>query len=310
MLAKLYKSYSIMDHHRRQLNVLSVDNILSGMHTEEIIDAQLPRYRDTEHHHKVKNNFKKLQDALSEYNQSIVDLDNNMKNIMLKQEIKIMQDDYKRYDKQEHLELLGDRQSYISEELEHLSRTTIKHNTSVQFSSLDVNPADGKFAIEGLGAEPQYIFAKDTEIIDKVKGKFNEYYANRRLRIYNNLENIPKNQIGFATCINMFEYMPLDPIKEITDKIFKLLRPGGKFFFTYNNCEDRASLEMLENGLRSLSTKTIMSNMLSGLQGYDIVDSGSTNNGVWNWMMVQKSGILKSSKINSTTVTIVNKKLD
>jgi len=310
MLARLYKSYSILDYHRREMNNLSIDDFLSGICTEEIVEAQLPRYRDKEFHHTVKNNFKKLQNALSEYNQSIVALDNNMKNNMLKQEIKIMQDDYQRYDKEEHLELFENRQSYITQELEDLCRTTIKNNSSLQFPSLDMNPADGRFVREGLGADPQYIFTKDAEIKDRVKDKFNEYYANRRLRIYNNLENIPKNQIGFATCINMFEYMPLDPIKEITSKILKLLRPGGKFFFTYNNCEDRVSLELLENGLRSLSTKTITINMLSGLQGYDVVDSGNTDSGAWNWMIVQKPGILTSNKINASSLSIVQKKLD
>jgi len=310
MLAKLYKSYSIMDYHRREMGTLSIDNFLSDSRTEEVVEAQLPRYRDKEFHHTVKNNFKKLQNALNEYNQSIVDLDNNMKSIMLKQEIKIMQDDYKRYDKKEHLELFEDRQSYITQELDDLCRTTIRNNSSLQFPSLDINPADGRFVREGLGADPQYIFTKDTEIKDKVKNKFNEYYANRRLRIYDNLENMPENQIGFATCTNMFEYMPLDPIKEITSKIFKLLRPGGKFFFTYNNCEDRVSLELLENGLRSLSTKTITINMLSGLQGYDVVDSGNTDSGAWNWMIVQKPGILTSNKINASSLSIVQKKLD
>jgi hypothetical protein len=309
MLGKLYKSYSIMDYHRRQLDNLSVNDTLSGIRTEEILDAQLSRYRGKEFHHRVKNNFKKLQDALSEYNQSIVDLDNNMKNIMLKQELKIMQDDYQRYDKQEHLELLGDRQSYISKEFEHLCRTTIKNNTSAQFASLDVNPADGKFVREGLGSEPQYILASDDKIKNNVKDKFNEYYANRRLRFYNKLENIPQNQIGFATCINLFEYMPLEPIKEITRKVLNCLRPGGQFFITYNNCEERVSLELLENGLRSLSTKKLITDMLYG-QGYDVIDNGSTNSGTWNWMMVKKPGTLETSRINTPTVTIVNKKLD
>ena len=157
-----------------------------------------------------------------------------------------------------------------------------------------------------VGCDPLYVYCKKKVVANLVRDKFNEFYAKRRLRIYDHLDKFPQNQIGLAVCINLFEYLPLDPVKDITKKIFNILRPGGMFLLSYNNCEERRSLELLSNNFRCYGTKNLMTNMLYS-QGYDITDSGTTDDGAWNWMIVQKPGVLKTQRLNGPGVAIKQK---
>jgi hypothetical protein len=43
-------------------------------------------------------------------------------------------------------------------------------------------------------------------------------------------------------------------------------------------------------------------------QGYNITDNGSTDDGVWSWIIVQKPGNLKTQKLSYPDVKIILKK--
>ena len=172
----------------------------------------------------------------------------------------------------------------------------IQANTFWQYPSLECNPANGVFSVNMNAADPQYVITDKKPIRDMVKSRFNEFYAERRLRFYNSVDSIPDNSVGFASCVNLFEYLPLDPIKYMCHKVFSKLKPGGKFLITYNDCEQRYSLELLDNNLRCLCTKNLLSSVMLGL-GYDINVADNQNDGVWSYMLLEKPGKLSSKKL-------------
>ena len=108
-------------------------------------------------------------------------------------------------------------------------------------------------------------------------------------------------------CFGRYEHLPLDPIKDEARILLTKLAPGGSLFFSYNDCEQRSSLEMC-NGYRAYQTYTQMHNMYYGL-GYDIQDNRSFDGGTHTVMHVKRPGKMVSQKINSPMLGIVRKEL-
>ena len=109
--------------------------------------------------------------------------------------------------------------------------------------------------------------------------------------------------LGVAYCFGKYEYWPIDPIKDEIGILFKKIIPGGKFYFTYNNCDFFRSLELC-NGVRAYQTEELISNLLYSV-GFNKVENVVFNDGVWNIMIVQKPGHLSSIKLNTPSVDMV-----
>ncbi len=101
----------------------------------------------------------------------------------------------------------------------------------------------------------------------------------------------------------------MDPIKdEMISRVYNLLRPGGYFIFTYNNCEQLASLDLCAGprGYRTYNTKELMTNMVR-MFGFQIV-SEQSHRDTHSWMIVKKPGDLTSQKLTSPLVVIETSK--
>ena len=139
-----------------------------------------------------------------------------------------------------------------------------------------------------------------------IKSKFNNFFADKRLMFYDRLEDMPQNQIGLATSINYYEFLPIDPIKDDMKKIYNILRPGGYFIFTYSDCELETQMDFLAGpGYICYNTKTLMTSMVEML-GFDLVKEESWRDSQ-SWMVVKKPGELISSKLSAPLVKITDK---
>jgi SAM-dependent methyltransferase len=300
-MSNLLNSHSLLHKHKKDARKLIWDLSKNIEASRDIIESQQPRWKNTELHDNVMDKLAELQRVSNEYNQAVSELTNQIDATIQKQERKILQKDYARYDNQD-LDLLIERQSWISDQFDKEIIGIIQQNVSWQYPTLEVNPADARYSNIMNAADPQYAICATDQVKHILKAKFNDFYASRRLRIYDDLEKVPANQIGFATCINMFEYMPLDPIKDIVKQIFNCLRPGGKLLLTYNNCEHSGSLDLLDNNFRCLNNKDLMESLLFG-QGFDIHSTNHTD-GIWTWLLVSKPGKLSTQKLASGDVSI------
>ena len=120
--------------------------------------------------------------------------------------------------------------------------------------------------------------------------------------VYDDLNKLPPGQMGVIQATHLFEFLPLDPIKDYFKKVVNLLRPGGKFVFTYNNCEHTNSLDFCANGYRTYCTKELMSNVVKSF-GLDIIDE-QTWQGSHSFMIVQKPGELQTIKESNGLVKV------
>jgi hypothetical protein len=123
------------------------------------------------------------------------------------------------------------------------------------------------------------------------------------MMFYDNLLHLPHEHLGLAVSVNSYEFWPIDPIKTEMQKVYNLLLPGGHFIFTYNDCEQLASLDLCANDYRSYNTKSLMTSMVQML-GFDIVKRKEECNGSHSFMVVKKPGKLVSQKLSSPLIQI------
>ena len=273
---------------------------------KKILEDQQVRWKDKSKYAAVIKNLDTILRITEEYNSSLEDLSESIREVLREKEKRILQRDYDVAQTQEP-EFLISRNDYLSPNIIEVCNGYIQANVFWEYASLEVNPGNGIFSNIHNAADPQYcITAGSDEVKDSVKRIFNQFYAEKRLRMYDNISDIPNNCVGFASCINLFEYLPLDPIKEMSKEVFKKLKNGGKFLFTYNDCEERYSLELLDNSFRCLCTKSLMSSMMYGL-GFNILETGNTDDGVWSYMLLTKPGKLTSYKLGSPEIEFIPK---
>lgn len=182
------------------------------------------------------------------------------------------------------------------------------HNTIVSririyadwhYPGLEIGPGDGVWTEELVGLDPLYLADINQEYLDNTLSKFNPTYQ-RRLRPYlidnsnPNLKMLPQNQFGFVFSFNVFEYLPLESFKLYLREVFDLLRPGGTFMVSYNNCERWHGAYRAETHTASFMTKTLLLS-LANLIGYETVATFDLDNFI-SWVEIKKPGELKTVK--------------
>jgi hypothetical protein len=320
-MSRLLDSYSLLHSHNQFAKTLPLDISSDIENQRNIVTHQISRWKNKQAHQEVLDKLTQLQLAHDEYNLAVSKLQDNIKSVISNKERRIIQRDYARYYnpsiKHDDVDQIISRQEYISNDFEDQVIGVMQQYVAWQYPNLEVNPADGRYSSIMSAATPQYAICPTKELGEILKSKFNKFYATRRLRIYDSISDIPINQIGFATCINMFEYMPLDPIKDITKQVFDCLRPGGMFLLSYNNCNHARSLDLLNNDFRCLNTKELMESLVFG-QGFDVIKTGSSKvpgsrpdtyniDGTWTWLLVSKPGARSTQRLSAGDATIIEK---
>jgi hypothetical protein len=61
------------------------------------------------------------------------------------------------------------------------------------------------------------------------------------------LDLLPKNQFGLITAQGFFHFKPIEVVNKFITEVFELLKPGGAFVFTYNNCDYAGAVALAEN---------------------------------------------------------------
>jgi len=200
------------------------------------------------------------------------------------------------------------RRLYMYDNIKEIVRTRIYHYVDWRYPALEIGPGDGLFTESMSAGDPLYVVDVHQEFLDSTKKQFNEFYATRRLRSYliNNdydLSMLPQGQMGFVLAWNVFNYFPLEAIKEYLKEIYKVIKPGGYLMFSYNNSDRWQGAEMVENLFMCHTPKHILIPLVESL-GYSVVASYDYDPTV-SWIEVQKPGKLKTCKAHQSMGAIV-----
>jgi hypothetical protein len=166
-----------------------------------------------------------------------------------------------------------------------------------------------------VATDPLYLTNYNESNINNILvNEYSEIYQ-RRLRVYaisnNDYSILPQEQFGLIVGWDYFNYLNLKEIEKIIIEAFKLLKPGGSFIFSYNNCDLIPAAELAENGTMSYCSAYKIK-YLAELHGFEILALSDTpiENDFYkiiSWAELRKPGELKTIKLNQVMGAIGQK---
>lgn len=305
-MTALTDKFSKLDHFHRQAQRLALNLTDDIKHNKNIVNEQIEAFGDKEKHIKMLDIIANLEEAQDNFNKYSKELQDSIYKTLRRREIRLIQESYQRYEQMnEDKDFLLVRNSLLNEGFVHQMQNQLSKYAEWKYPGVDINPLDGTFTQKMLACDPLYCIAEDKPIAKATKANFTTFFGTRRLRTYNEIRKLPKKQFGVVCSINQFEYMPLDPIKDIVSDVIKLMRPGGVFIFSYNDCGQRESLEMLSNDWRCYGTKGLMLSLVESV-GFEYVDDGCIA-GTHSWIVVKAPGELSSIRTGVGGVRLMAK---
>jgi len=175
----------------------------------------------------------------------------------------------------------------------------LKSYTSWQYPGMVLRPAHCP-GIENLVAlDPLYLVDTHQDLLSPIRTLFTPEYQ-RRLQYYvikeytsdNIFWNLPQTQFGFVYAFHYFEYKPLEIIRQYLDEIFLLLRPGGTFLFSFNDCDQWRSVGSVEHYSSCYTPGRLIRQHIQSMD-YQIVYDYRDQSGT-AWLELGKPGKLDS----------------
>jgi hypothetical protein len=205
--------------------------------------------------------------------------------------------------------------SIFDESIDHsISASIIKYN-DWHYPSIQINPKFKKWIDFMIAGDPLYLtYYNDLGWDNELVADYPPLYQSR-LRIYQitneDFSILPQNQFGFVLCWEIFNFLSIEKIEQHIRQVFDLLRPGGVFMFSYNNCNIYSIARAAESGDISYTQNDLLKNLCLNI-GYEIIDFKDIPlKGEWyshaSWAEIRKPGVLKTVKAHQALAQIIVK---
>ena len=191
----------------------------------------------------------------------------------------------------------------LSAELESAIISKITKYSDWHYPALYINPRNKKWIDFMVAADPLSLTHYNLIIVKEIIKPYPDLYQNR-LRLYEimdrNFSKLPQAQFSFTLCWDYFNYLSSDFVEKYIREVYRLLRPGGKFMFSYTNCD------LVGPALRAESWACAYANarwlrkicLEIGYEIDDLVDHKTEDafNTHVSWAILKKPSILKTVK--------------
>jgi len=162
----------------------------------------------------------------------------------------------------------------------------LKMHTSWQHPGLIFRPVHLSAFHDIVALDPMYLVDTHEELLVSRIQQFTERYQ-RRVRNYiiddysegALLEQLPKNQFGLVAAQNFFNFKPIEIVVKIVTEVYDLLKPGGAFVFTYNNCDLAGAVKLAERSFTCYTPGRLVK-QAAAAAGYQINFEHNEINGV------------------------------
>lgn len=113
----------------------------------------------------------------------------------------------------------------------------VSHFCNWQYPAIIYGSKDYDLITTMSSSDPLYVVEQYNEYITLQKERYHPDFV-RKLKFYrfNDINLLPKNDVGLAVVFNEFPFLPWDTIVFILEKLINCLMPGGTLIFNYNNC--------------------------------------------------------------------------
>jgi hypothetical protein len=168
-----------------------------------------------------------------------------------------------------------------------------------QYPGMVIRPVQSP-GLESLVAfDPLYLVDTHEDLLAPVRWLFTSEYQ-RRLRYYVIQEytstdifvNLPQKQFGFVYAFYYFDFKPLEIIQKYLDEVFLLLRSGGTFLFSFNDCDQWRAVGSAEHHFHCYTPGRLILQHARNV-GYEVVHVHSDLSGT-TWVEIKKPGVLDS----------------
>jgi SAM-dependent methyltransferase len=181
-----------------------------------------------------------------------------------------------------------------------------------QYPAMVIRPAHS-VGLENLVAfDPLYLVDTHEDLFSSVRSLFTPEYQ-RRLRYYTIEEytdadifaNLPQKQFGLVYAFYYFDFKPLEIIQQYLKEVFELLRPGGTFLFSFNDCDNWRAVGAAENHFHCYTPGRFILQHAQQI-GYKIGYTHAMSRGS-TWIELRKPGVLDSIRGGQAVAGIFKK---
>lgn len=291
--------------YKNEIDKLSIDsaqtfvNLELGKITHLVKDQELNQQLE-----EFNNSFKKFKTSFDQIKKALQDQ-------ISEAERPWIQEGHERYDKGEANnpdDILKGRQINSIDSTPF--RAKLAQYANWKYPAMIIRPGLDSFIDDMVAYDPLYLVDLSHDFLQPAMQKFNERYQNR-LRPYvvkeeldsKILQQLPDAQFGICLAFNYFNFRPFEIIKKYLEEVYEKLKPGGIFVFTFNDCDRRSAVELVERHFCSYTPGHLVKELIQTV-GYEIVYTWS-DDGPTTWIEIRKPGQLDSLKGGQTLAKIL-----
>jgi hypothetical protein len=270
---------------------------------ENYIDTKIKEYLDIQ---------EKNQQFLDSINHQISILNTEIDNMAIKI---FSSKEYLNFFHEDQIqEPMFNKKLIISTELETIISAKITEYSDWHYPALQINPRNKKWIDYMVAADPLYLTHSVIDVVSTLITSFPGLYQNR-LRLYEikdrNFSKLPYEQFSFVLCWDYFNYLSMEKIEKYIREVWLLLRPGGRFIFSYTNGDLVGSVLQAESLSCAYSNSRWMKSLCQNI-GYEISSfndyvTGDALNTHVSWIEIKKPGQLKTIKLAQSMAQIIPK---
>lgn len=276
---------------------LAVQEVSKITHFVQSNTVQIDEYADS-----LITLQRDLELSLHQYEEKLTQLRRNIRDLISSRESDYFNNSTTNYQqgmRKDAASQILERTRATDPDMEKLLRDKLNTHTNWQYPGMVIRPAHC-IGIESLVAcDPLYLVDTDESLLSPVRSLFTPWYQNR-LRYYVIQEyvtdsifwNLPQSQFGFIYALHYFEYKPWEIIKQYLAEIFVLLRPGGSFLFSFNDCDYWPAVGSVEYNIHCYTPGHLVMTYVQKL-GFEIIHRHNDHVGI-SWVEIRKPGMLNS----------------
>jgi len=175
----------------------------------------------------------------------------------------------------------------------------IKLLSNWKYPAMQIRPGLCEITQHMTSFDPLYIVDEDPKLLTHLTNVFNNQYLDRiRTKTINELQDdyfndtFPAHQLALIIVTDFFNYKPFEVIQQYL-KLFKnkLLKPGGRIIFTFNDCDLPSGIQNAEHYMNTYTPSSLLKSYITYL-GYEIINIHSSD--TLSWMEILLPGSLCS----------------
>ena len=141
----------------------------------------------------------------------------------------------------------------VNLEVDNLVKFHVNKYVDWRYPGLLFRPSISSCVEDMVGFDPLYLAEHHIDYVESEAKKFNEAYQHR-LRPYvitdqsddPILSKLPQGQFGCVVAHNFFKFKSYQITCQYLKEVYALLKPGGVFIFTFNDCDFIKAIELVE----------------------------------------------------------------